>query len=398
MDAMSERQNTLCCIFDPRSPRITAYHIHEWIYEQMGLHEDAVSMIQIDGPRRRVYIKFVNALKMSQILDATNGQLSFRHENGEQSTVAIEIAGMGRREIRIAALPPEVTNNAIKDAFAKYGEVTDIKGELWTTSYRYKVSNGVRLVRINLKHHLPSRLVIAGHSCDVTYPGQPPTCYACSQIGHIYQQCPQRRRETPQGGLEARLTWAQVAGPTKRHERTGPVGTVPVDNPPLSDDTPPLSDDQHMDAQTDMPDQIATPDHTLTSSQQPQGTMNMEIVAVDGDGSDAQTTPDSMVGMVTHHAVQLAPLLDHAGGDHQIDSMHPPNVESRVAAAERGSLNPVPPDERVEKRDTDTAWIDAPSTHEPPLSNPKKSKKFKTENTPKSRERTRSKTRHIDAT
>jgi hypothetical protein len=203
MDSMSERQNTLCCIFDPRSPRITAFHIHEWIYEQMGLPEDAVSMIQIDGPRRRVYIKFVNALKMSQILVETNGKLSYRHDNGEQSTVTIEIAGMGKREIRIAALPPEVTNHAIKEAFTKYGEVIDIKEELWTPSYRYKVSNGVRIVQTNLKHHLPSRLVIAGHTCDVTYQGQPPTCYACNQIGHIYQQCPHRRRGSPKRALRA---------------------------------------------------------------------------------------------------------------------------------------------------------------------------------------------------
>jgi hypothetical protein len=39
---MAERQNTLVCIFDPRSPRISAYQIHEWIYETMGLLEDDV--------------------------------------------------------------------------------------------------------------------------------------------------------------------------------------------------------------------------------------------------------------------------------------------------------------------------------------------------------------------
>jgi hypothetical protein len=55
---MAERQNTLVCIFDPRSPRISAFQIHQWIYETMGLKEDEVSMIQIDGPRRRVYIQF----------------------------------------------------------------------------------------------------------------------------------------------------------------------------------------------------------------------------------------------------------------------------------------------------------------------------------------------------
>ena len=27
----TDRENTLVCVFDPKSPRITAYQIHEWI-------------------------------------------------------------------------------------------------------------------------------------------------------------------------------------------------------------------------------------------------------------------------------------------------------------------------------------------------------------------------------
>jgi hypothetical protein len=36
---MGERQNTIVCIFDTGSPRITAYNIHEWIYVQLRLIE-----------------------------------------------------------------------------------------------------------------------------------------------------------------------------------------------------------------------------------------------------------------------------------------------------------------------------------------------------------------------
>jgi hypothetical protein len=58
---MSERQNTLVCMFDLKSPRITAFQIQERIHESMKLPETNVSMIQIDGPKRRVYIKFANS-------------------------------------------------------------------------------------------------------------------------------------------------------------------------------------------------------------------------------------------------------------------------------------------------------------------------------------------------
>jgi hypothetical protein len=68
-----------------------------------------------------VYIKFVKTLKITQILNETKGTPSYRHDNGEQSSVTIEIAGMGTREIRIATLPPELTDRVIKEALTQYG-------------------------------------------------------------------------------------------------------------------------------------------------------------------------------------------------------------------------------------------------------------------------------------
>ena len=67
-------------------------------------------MVQIDGPRRRVYINFADCERMHTVLRSTSGQTGFRHDNGELSMVQIEIAGMGTRRIRFANLPPEVPN------------------------------------------------------------------------------------------------------------------------------------------------------------------------------------------------------------------------------------------------------------------------------------------------
>jgi hypothetical protein len=38
-DDMSECQNTAVCAFKAQSPRISAFEIHEWIYETMRLQE-----------------------------------------------------------------------------------------------------------------------------------------------------------------------------------------------------------------------------------------------------------------------------------------------------------------------------------------------------------------------
>ena len=160
---MTDRQSTIVCAFDQRSPRITVYHIQEWVNEKLRLEEDDISMIQIDGRRRRVFIKFTNGIRMHRLLQDTAGTQEFKHDTGELSQVNISIAGMGFRKVRIANLPPEVPDRTIRDNLAKYCEVKDIKEELWTKAYRYKVSNGIRIVEMNLKLHLPSHMIIVGH-------------------------------------------------------------------------------------------------------------------------------------------------------------------------------------------------------------------------------------------
>ena len=75
---MTDRQNTIVCAFDQRSPRITAYHIHEWINEKLRLEEDEISMIQIDGRSRRVFIKFTNGVRMHRLLQDTGIQTRYR--------------------------------------------------------------------------------------------------------------------------------------------------------------------------------------------------------------------------------------------------------------------------------------------------------------------------------
>jgi len=48
-EVMAERQNTVVCSFDPSSPHINAYDIHEWLHAALRIQESTVSMIEIDG-------------------------------------------------------------------------------------------------------------------------------------------------------------------------------------------------------------------------------------------------------------------------------------------------------------------------------------------------------------
>ena len=207
---MYDRLNTIVCIFDPRSPRISAFDIHEWIHDKLRLVDADIRMIQVDGPRRHVYIKFTNEDRVKEVLQDSHGQLEYMHDNGEISQVCIELAGMGIKKIRIAGLPPEVKEHTLKECLATYGEIKSIRDELWAGAYRYKVYNGIRIAETKLKRHIPSHISIAGNNALISYDGQPATCYRCNEIGHMQIDCPRKKRLDPPT-IVRKSNWADIA-------------------------------------------------------------------------------------------------------------------------------------------------------------------------------------------
>jgi hydrogenase maturation factor len=114
-------------MFDLKSPRISAFDIHEWLYEQLHIDENTLTMIQIDGIKRHVYLKFIEDKHVTDILQASNGQLEYRHVTGEISIVKLEMAGLGTKRIRIVNLSRETTERTHKTTLAPYGDIVIIQ-------------------------------------------------------------------------------------------------------------------------------------------------------------------------------------------------------------------------------------------------------------------------------
>jgi hypothetical protein len=60
--------------------------------------------------------------------------------------VNITLAGLGTKRVRIANLPPDVSNDTLRATLAPYGKIVDIQNERWSKTYRYAADNGVRQV------------------------------------------------------------------------------------------------------------------------------------------------------------------------------------------------------------------------------------------------------------
>jgi len=85
---MAERKNIIFCSFDPASLRITAYDIHEWIRYALRIPEHKVSMIQMDGIKKQVFIKMVDEESVLTLLLETCGREEYKYR--EWGTVYCE--------------------------------------------------------------------------------------------------------------------------------------------------------------------------------------------------------------------------------------------------------------------------------------------------------------------
>jgi hypothetical protein len=178
------------------SPRISAHNIHEWIFETLHIVEDDIKVLQIDGPRRKVYIKFKTG-KMMEYTNLQQGYYDCTHDTGEVTQVQVSPIGLGHRTVRVANLHPETSDTAIRTAIEYYGDVKSITDEQWSPTYRYEVANGMRYVNIILKRQITSRITVHGLRADITYEGQPTTCFTCAETGHQAGDCPYKRTAFP---------------------------------------------------------------------------------------------------------------------------------------------------------------------------------------------------------
>jgi hypothetical protein len=345
-------------------------------------------MIQIDGPRRRVYIKFVTGEQMHKVLQATAGQLQYQHETGEITIVQVEIAGMGLRKIRIANLQPELPDRTLKDIMTKYGEVKDIQEEHWSQKYRYTVANGIRIVEINLRQHIPSHMMIADQRVLITYDGQPLTCYGCSETGHQYGECPYRRTAPPPRKTPQTDTWAQILanGSQTNRQKMGIYENRderedPFDNTNTTDDNnkPKTTQKQNRQEPKQQIQQEASKDydntHTRTETEEPQEPITMgsgkRKVQNNGKGKEEGE------GNPTHTEPNKQNTEQEIQAEKKNSNVHRKTVENQTANED---METTQPNEETEEVASATS--------------PKRNKKQKTDrDKTQTRDRTRSRTR-----
>jgi len=116
-------------MIDLGRPDISAQVIHKWIFAQMFITQQDITMVHINGPKDQAYIKFQDIRHTEDVLKLTRGQVEYRRNTDEIIIANIKAEGMGTGQVRITHLLPEVSDGVLHTVLHRYGEGMEFQSE-----------------------------------------------------------------------------------------------------------------------------------------------------------------------------------------------------------------------------------------------------------------------------
>lgn len=180
------RKNALVFDFNvmPVFPELDV--IQKFFEKQVQLDLSSVQNLQVNLSRNQVIIETTTPEQAFAIAREHHSKHYIVHQKKRfQIPIYVEDE---TTEVKIHDLPPRMPNQLIVEHLLQYGEVKSIFNEVWR-DYFPGLTNGVRIVRMNIKKPIPSYLSIEGNSAFIVHKEQIKTCRHCNQSLHPGQKC-----------------------------------------------------------------------------------------------------------------------------------------------------------------------------------------------------------------
>lgn len=209
----------------PGQPKVTVKSVIDAFREQVPNNFEALfeAFVLLSPRKVRVTCRNTRALE-----DVCNLGLEFRN-----SPVQIKPC-RSAKWVNVTRLSYGVPHDTIMEALRPFGKIHNIKMDVYQGVYV-----GVRNVLMDISAPIPSSLRIADHWCNIFYPGQVATCFACHQSGHTRANCPAALLNRPAPAVDAVAVADPILLPAAREdivrETLGSVvarvATAPADGP-----------------------------------------------------------------------------------------------------------------------------------------------------------------------
>lgn len=179
-----------CVVLDtsilPKHP--TVADIKKFIDEELKLEMSVVKTVQLHNVKNVVYLA-VQSQELASRVVAAHHLNHYMECAGKKQAIPLPIyVESDAVDVRLHDLPEEMDNLVIANHMRQYGEVISIRNDVWR-DYFPGLSNGVRVVRMQLKIPIPSFITVAEEVTSVSHFSQVRTCRTCGNKSHPKMRC-----------------------------------------------------------------------------------------------------------------------------------------------------------------------------------------------------------------
>ena len=169
---------------------------------------------------RTIRVVFPSARMMEEMVHTG---LTFRNHPIEFKTPSVF------HWVTLLDLPYGIPEAEIRTALSNFGQIAHVNSESYMGLY-----TGTRLVKIELKITIPSRVIVAGHVSTTFYKGQVRLCFRCGLNGHEAKKCPGRQQALPGGNETGNEETVPPTEPSAQSEPSPGQGARMATTPPNS--------------------------------------------------------------------------------------------------------------------------------------------------------------------
>lgn len=209
MAQVRSRENTFKIDLSSFPKRPSFEDLHKFVHLQLGLQLEQIKRLQMSHAQNCAFVK-CSDLKIAQDIVATHNEKHEIEVNNTKIKIRLVMED-GGVEVKVHDLSENISNDEVIAFLRQYGEVISIKELTWGNGFAFQgISTGVRVVKMILRRHIKSFVVIHGEQTLITYRNQPQTCRHCTNLAHIGMSCVENKRLMGQkNDLNARLNAAK---------------------------------------------------------------------------------------------------------------------------------------------------------------------------------------------
>ena len=190
---MVTKDNTFKVDFNPMPQRPSPAYVIQFILEKIGVKKESLLKVQLMTTTAIAVVQIKESGEAIKIVDNHDGKHAVDY-NGEKYFIPIKMEDNSTRVI-IKNCTDQITNEEIKKAMMKFGEVKKVIDCVWEApSPIAGIRDGNREVTIVIDTPIPSFVSIKGEKAHVQYNGQQRTCKYCELNMHLGMTCLQYKK------------------------------------------------------------------------------------------------------------------------------------------------------------------------------------------------------------